>query len=340
MIQINKGDVILRDSNESMISSVKSAMLCIQRLSWEQGIAAQAIYELEGLSDDVIRLCEAAVVRSAPDGRLAIMEKNESVNDPAAIGEVLIALHKMTGITKYKEAIDKLYHYIKYDAPKTHDGILYHFDGEWAKHQLWVDAYYMVPPFLCKYGDVEEAMKQIKGLRKYLFNQRMGLLSHTWDDDKKELGEKDFWGVGNGWALAGIARVIDLLDKEHKDSENYEEDRKYLIKYLIDLLHGCLTFQRDDGLFCNVVDDPKSFIETNMSQMLAYTIYRGVKAGYLNKEYLVFADNGREAVRNKVDEHGFVRDVCGMPNFDSPGIATEGQAFFLLMEAAKRDLDN
>jgi hypothetical protein len=27
-----------------------------------------------------------------------------------------------------------------------------------------------------------------------------------------------------------------------------------------------------------------------------------------------------------------------MPKFDQPGVATEGQAFFILMEAAARDL--
>jgi hypothetical protein len=35
---------------------------------------------------------------------------------------------------------------------------------------------------------------------------------------------------------------------------------------------------------------------------------------------------------------GLVRGVCGSPEFDHPGTATEGQAFFLLMEAAYRDL--
>jgi rhamnogalacturonyl hydrolase YesR len=190
----------------------------------------------------------------------------------------------------------------------------------------------MVPPFLCIYGDIEEAMKQIKGLKKYLYNQELGLLSHTWDDDKKELGRKDFWGVGNGWALAGLTRVVAALDERH------QEDKEYLIYYLIDLLHGCLTFQRDDGLFFDVLDDPQSFIETNMSQMVAYTIYRGIKAGYLDKRYIIFADKARTAVHSKIDEYGFVRDVCGMPHFDHPGIAAEGQSFFLLMEAAYREL--
>ena len=46
----------------------------------------------------------------------------------------------------------------------------------------------------------------------------------------------------------------------------------------------------------------------------------------------------REAVYQKVDEFGLVQGVCGAPNFNRPGTATEGQAFFLLMEAAYRDL--
>ena len=39
---------------------------------------------------------------------------------------------------------------------------------------------------------------------------------------------------------------------------------------------------------------------------------------------------------DKVDAHGLVQGVCGAPRFDRPGTAPEGQAFFLLMEAACR----
>jgi hypothetical protein len=46
----------------------------------------------------------------------------------------------------------------------------------------------------------------------------------------------------------------------------------------------------------------------------------------------------REAARAKVDRMGLVQDVCGSPTFEAPGTATEGQAFFILMEAARRDL--
>ena len=71
--------------------------------------------------------------------------------------------------------------------------------------------------------------------------------------------------------------------------------------------------------------------------MLAYTIYRGVHDGWLDRRYLDQAEKMRAAALQKVDQHGYVQDVCGAPNFNAPGRATEGQAFLLRMEAARRD---
>jgi rhamnogalacturonyl hydrolase YesR len=101
---------------------------------------------------------------------------------------------------------------------------------------------------------------------------------------------------------------------------------------------GCLAYRRLDGLFYDILDDPGTFVETNTAQMLSYTIYRGVKAGWLKNSYLQQADQMRQAVYQKVDAFGLVQGVCGAPNFDRAGTAVEGQAFFLLMEAAYRDL--
>ena len=48
----------------------------------------------------------------------------------------------------------------------------------------------------------------------------------------------------------------------------------------------------------------------------------------------------RLAVYSKVDELGLVQGVCGSPEFDHPGTATEGQAFFIMMEVAYNELKN
>jgi hypothetical protein len=42
----------------------------------------------------------------------------------------------------------------------------------------------------------------------------------------------------------------------------------------------------------------------------------------------------RSAARQKMDSFGYVQGVCGAPNFDGPGTATEGQALCIMMEAA------
>jgi len=79
-------------------------------------------------------------------------------------------------------------------------------------------------------------------------------------------------------------------------------------------------------------------VETNLAQMLAYSIYRGISGGWLPKSYKEQADKMRTAVHLKVDDSGYVQDVCGAPTFDRAGTAPEGQAFFLLMEAAWQEL--
>lgn len=68
--------------------------------------------------------------------------------------------------------------------------------------------------------------------------------------------------------------------------------------------------------------------------MLAHTIDCGLQRGYLDESCRPCADKMRNPVIGKVDKYGRVQGVCGAPNFNAPGTAAEGQAFFLLMEAA------
>jgi hypothetical protein len=83
-----------------------------------------------------------------------------------------------------------------------------------------------------------------------------------------------------------------------------------------------------------VVDQPATFVETNLAQMLAFAIYEGIVAGWLPASYQPHADRMRAAARLKMDAGGYVQGACGAPNFDRPGISTEAQAFSIMMEAA------
>jgi len=72
--------------------------------------------------------------------------------------------------------------------------------------------------------------------------------------------------------------------------------------------------------------------------MLAYSIYESVSGGWLSRDYLKAADRMRAAAKAKVDADGFVQGVSGAPEFKRPGVSAEGQAFFLMMEAAATKL--
>jgi rhamnogalacturonyl hydrolase YesR len=319
-----------KNENETILLKVKNAMLCMQRATWEQGVAMQALLE-HGDNELVILMARDAVLRQAPDGRLAMLGEEFALSDAASPGEAVLWAAKKTNDQTLMNGFLKMLDYILTKAPRDKNGIIYHFSNI---PQIWSDIMYMLPPFLAAAGKYDEAVKQIAGPYSYLWDEKKRLLSHMWDCEKNAFVSKDFWGVGNGWTAAGISRVIKALPDSKLD------EKKRLIVYLKNLLDGVLSYIREDGLFHNTLDKSDSFVETNLSQMLTYSIYRGIEGGWLERNYATVAEKMRSAVHSKVDQYGLVQGVCGSPEFDHPGTATEGQAFFILMETAYRDCKN
>jgi len=97
---------------------------------------------------------------------------------------------------------------------------------------------------------------------------------------------------------------------------------------------------RPDGLFNNNVGEADTFTETNLSQMTAFSIFKGVKTGAIDKKYISFANKLKEGALKKADESRYVRDAAGSPYFNSPGTSTEAQAFLLMMPAAEDKLQS
>ncbi len=316
------------DADSARLLKVKNAMLAMQRRAWEQGTAAQALLEL-GETELVVLLAKDAVVNQLKDGRLALNEGNAPVCDPAVNGEPVLFAAKQTGDPALLQAADRMLEFELHKAPRTPDGIIYHNHIE---NRIWVDAIYMLPPFLAVAGQPAEAMKQITGYRRILQDPAKKLYSHIWDEDRQVFERKALWGSGNGWAMAGMTRVLRALPP----SMTAEKTR--LASWIHELVDAALVWRRGDGLFHDVLDDSGTFVETNFAQMLAYTIYRGIAGRWLPDSSRATAESLRAAAIARVDAFGIVQGVCGAPNFNRVGTSTEGQAFHLLMEAARRDL--
>lgn len=303
------------------------ALLAMQRHSWEQGIAMQAFLEM-GDMDTVTAMAWESVYRSLEDGRTAVMDNDHGATDPCAVGEGLLTACKLTGDPFLKAGYERLLEWALEKAPRNADGVVYHLADSTA---FWVDSLYMLPPFLAAAGYMDKALTNFWGYVERLYDREAHLMGHMRDDASGRWLRRAHWGTGNGWALAGCARIIAFSQKN-----GYEKETGHLIAFGKELLDHLLLWMRSDGLFFDIVDDPASFIETNLSQMCAYTIYRGVCDGWLEQKYIEPAEKMRRAANKKQNRFGFIEGVCGAPGFDKPGFSPEGQAFYLLMEQQAR----
>ena len=317
-----------RQTINPVTEKAKNALLAMQRASWEQGTAIQAMIECADY--DMLRLLvNEALVRQYADGRTCMLGSDHSVTDPVAAGYGILKCYELFGDEKYKQAADRLYNYCKNIAPRNVAGTVYHVNNH---REIWSDSLYMLPPFLAAYGDYDECLKQIRGYRACLWNADEKLYSHRWSDDENRFISARFWGGGNGWAAASFAIIHELLP------DSQQAYKTEIATYLTELLDGLQANVRPDGLFNDFVGDANSFVETNLSQMAAFAIFKGIKSGAIDAKQLEFAKKMKAGALVKVDEYGYVQDAAGSPFFNAPGTSTEAQAFLLMMLAAEQQL--
>lgn len=301
------------------------AALALQRLSWEQGVLGHALRDL-GRHDLADLVADDAVVRQDGQGRLGEVDGGGLVNCGALV-EVVSALAWRTGEQRLHDALERQRRWLLESCPRAADGTLFHLAGT---EQVWVDSVYMVVPALFLLGHPEEAMLQLRGHRDRL-RSPSGLWAARHDEPTGRLVMAESWGTGNGWVAAGLARAWREPGAAPYRGELATEARG--------VVEACLRHRRADGLFHDVVDDPTTFVETNLAQMLAYTVLTGVHDGWLGPGWAEVGCDLRAVSAGHVGEDGMVRPVPGSPLFDRPGRSVEAQAFFLLTAAAERRLD-
>jgi unsaturated rhamnogalacturonyl hydrolase len=312
---------------------VLRTLLAMQRQSWEQGVAGHALLDL-GCRDLARSMATDAVVRQTARGKLAELDDDGVVNC-AANGEAVHAAMQETPTQELEGALARQLSWIEDGGPRASDGTVFHLEGV---REVWVDSVYMVVPFLVLCGHVEEAARQLDGHRNRLFDESTGLYRARWDEDRSTPAWPALWGTGNGWVAAGLARAVRHLGGR-RNGAAHDAFREEVAAHARVVIDACLARRCDSGRFHDVLDDPSTFEEVNLGQMLGYAVLTGVTDGWLPSSYV---DTGRSLVataRASVDPDGYVRPVCGAPDFDRPGTSAEAQAFFLLATAAERRHD-
>jgi len=116
-------------------------------------------------------------------------------------------------------------------------------------------------------------------------------------------GKKVIWSRGNGWAFAGIARILKYLSRDHPSYERYEQ----VFKNIAGSLAGR---QSEEGFWYPNLADPDyiPLKETSGTSFFIYGLAYGINTGVLDKnEYLPVVEKAWKSVYNAVSEEGKVQ---------------------------------
>ncbi len=151
----------------------------------------------------------------------------------------------------------------------------------------WCDALFMSPPaWLRLYlatGDkryVEFMDKEWRATSDYLYDPQEHLYfrDSTFFEKREANGKKVFWSRGNGWVMAGLARVLQVMPPEHPTRPFYLEQFKQMADKIASL-------QQPDGLWHASLLDPESYPlkETSGSGFYTFALTWGINRGILER---------------------------------------------------------
>lgn len=113
-----------------------------------------------------------------------------------------------------------------------------------------------------------------------------------------------FWGRGNGWMAAGMTELLSVLPREN---EHYD----IIMQSYLKMMNTLAEYQKDDGLWAQLVDDPTVWSETSGSAMFAYAIIKGVRKGWLPKDkFEPIVNKAWKALVDRINDRGDIADVC------------------------------
>lgn len=176
-------------------------------------------------------------------------------------------------------------------------------DGLSSFTRFWIDDMYMVGSLQVQAykstGDTVYLNRAAKTIKVYCdkLQKPNGLFHHRAD-------APFYWGRGNGWAAAAFAEIIQVLPENHMYYGEIKTAYTNMMKTLI-------SYQGDDGMWHQLLDDPDSYAETSCTGMFIYALATGLDKGWLsNDDYVKVVAKGWDALAGYVNEKGETENVC------------------------------
>lgn len=171
----------------------------------------------------------------------------------------------------------------------------------------WSDALFMAPPVWIALARVtgdsrylRHADQEFWATTDYLYDRG----EHLYYRDSRFITQRDargrkiFWGRGNGWVFAGLARILTDLPADHPNRPRYEA----LFKQMADKI---VSVQAANGYWPVSLLEPQKTPETSGTGFFVYGLSWGIRHGLLHdRRYRRGAERGWEALRAAVQPDG------------------------------------
>lgn len=146
----------------------------------------------------------------------------------------------------------------------------------------WCDALYMAPPTFAKLAQVTGDPHYLDVMDRWYWETYAALFDpaeHLFYRDERFVnpadGNKVFWSRGNGWVLAGLARMLDVLPADHPSRGRYVDLFKQMAARMVQL-------QPADGLWrANLLQPEAAHGEASGSAFFCYALAWGINHNFL-----------------------------------------------------------
>ncbi|MGV8827259.1 MAG: glycoside hydrolase family 88/105 protein [Breznakibacter sp.] len=233
--------------------------------------------------------------------------RSKRLDDNGPMGASLIELQIKKPNKAFMEYINTTNEHLMLAEPRLEDGTIARI---WPhENTIWADDLFMGVSFLCRMGKMtndnryfDDAANQVLNYNKYLWHPEKEIYYHCYHTDVKEHGVAH-WSRANGWMLMAQADLLTMLPKNHPK-------REALIRNFNQQVKGLLQYQGKNGLWYQILDKTDSYEEITGTAMFVFGIARGVREGWINKDYIYAAEQGLKGMMTKMTDKGAITAIC------------------------------
>lgn len=233
--------------------------------------------------------------------------RGKRLDDNGPMGASLIELQLKSPHDSFLNYINQTADHLNYAEPRLVDGTIARI---WPHEKtIWADDAFMAIAFLARMGKLtgdvryfDDAANQVLNYTRYLWCPEKKLYYHCWHSDTNEHGVAH-WSRANGWVFMAQADLLQLLPQDHPS-------RPALIENFKQQASGVARYQGKNGLWHQVLDKVDSYEEITGTAMFVFGIARGVKEGWLHKDFIYVAQQGLKGMMRLISDQGDVTGIC------------------------------